>query len=555
MPRELEALYQDMWRRLNDDEPIYRRKAAEYFRLAMATGFSMDNVNWATYSDQVKQLDLGLGQPVLLGFMITRGLDEGKVLDSDETSLSYLQQQLELIKTDINNRCAGLLELQNLPALENGIEHPFYCKLLTRVKFMHRTAYDFMRDTVDGQKILSHAPDSLGNVNIRWVRLWLDSARICYQLGTSSWDVSYPIKFLVAESSGIRRLRANRAQITSILTILETLYDKGVLSYGHLAPCLPKVPLGSILAEHRQFHDFVLSRTAAGGKRQATEILRNLRFAELIKHHQPPDIAEGLITMGADPVAMGFVKHPTPVYGTHPFFRWGSALTELLLQNANIHSPISTHSPSRSSTTISKWLAAMNPSMSTLDTTVLLVVDFDLIDKPDFTRLARFEAVLALPAAGHRLVMQMELRHLVSFLVQATEKHSQFGSSGQTASKMPVALPLFVLFMANNIEAQGKLYRILDPDIFLKAKPSTILLGNDLQPVHTRTTYLESLLKDPQIAQQVDLISTIYDISQGSNTSAVGSVAEAVEFDSIRGMNEEVFNSMKLRNFTIGRRS
>lgn len=146
----LEALYKDMWDRLNEDKKLYRSEAALIFNHMIALG------------NQPSVLEVML----LLDEELRRKHLEAGIIPSN----SDLAQKCQLVERRIPVRCAGLLEVLRCWDLEEYPDPPrtrirtpdqlaelstFYS---THITFIHRTAGDFLMGTEAGHQIQSHHP-------------------------------------------------------------------------------------------------------------------------------------------------------------------------------------------------------------------------------------------------------------------------------------------------------------------------------------------------------------------------------------------------------------
>lgn len=157
LPPKMELLYEHMWRSLNGDEYLesYRRQAAEC--LAFHQIFPMTVLELAVALDDDLQ----------------HKLIEG-VQNSSEVKL--LLEKCAAIGDLLKTRCAGLLEIPSHDSahpsnslsrnrltlsVKQSQDEEALLKSLTRIgameiNFIHRSAKDFLLDTVKGQQILQH---------------------------------------------------------------------------------------------------------------------------------------------------------------------------------------------------------------------------------------------------------------------------------------------------------------------------------------------------------------------------------------------------------------
>lgn len=123
LPNDLNTLYQQMWRRLNDSEPVYRETAARYFNLMLEC---VDNRSLI----QTKSL-------LLLALALNPPLAAAVVTEDIESWAGELDRECERISVRLPIRCAGLLEVS-----ADGT-----------VTLIHRSAQEFLMNTPEGQRI------------------------------------------------------------------------------------------------------------------------------------------------------------------------------------------------------------------------------------------------------------------------------------------------------------------------------------------------------------------------------------------------------------------
>ncbi|KAJ9608949.1 hypothetical protein H2200_006720 [Cladophialophora chaetospira] len=145
LPNDLFALYKDIWSRLNEDEPLYHRAAAEYVNLVLTAN--------SIYSRRLSLLEVmsALGKADQRHYLFAGG----------NPSYSDCQTQCERFGREMLARTAGLLELttKSRPLLWSkdafwdairGGYGPFL-----QIDFIHRSAYEFLTSTEEGRHIRS----------------------------------------------------------------------------------------------------------------------------------------------------------------------------------------------------------------------------------------------------------------------------------------------------------------------------------------------------------------------------------------------------------------
>lgn len=150
LPEKLIELYRHMWNRLNDDQAIYRTEAAAYFRFMLG---------WPSLTN---------GEPItVLKMTIVGNMTslQRRVLELEEDlPLSKFLKLCQATENRLASRCAGLLEVnahddecffsyQERHSPQERLQLQQYSRKY--VSFIHRTAYDFLRETPDGKGIMS----------------------------------------------------------------------------------------------------------------------------------------------------------------------------------------------------------------------------------------------------------------------------------------------------------------------------------------------------------------------------------------------------------------
>ena len=152
MPGEMQQLYLQMWKRLNGDEDRYREEAVMYFSY-----MSLDS-NDFSFSISVFELMVALD----------RRLQDTYIRDIVPQDAAGLARRCETLESRILTRCAGILEIvDGSQQADNGVRETlrdydalteYHCK---KVKYLHRTARDFVSTTKDGQDLFGKPKESL----------------------------------------------------------------------------------------------------------------------------------------------------------------------------------------------------------------------------------------------------------------------------------------------------------------------------------------------------------------------------------------------------------
>ncbi|KAL8961140.1 MAG: hypothetical protein Q9183_005353, partial [Haloplaca sp. 2 TL-2023] len=151
LPKGMYELYLNMWNRLNEDQDRYRQEAATYF------------------SYQRLEEDM---RPSLLELLIVLNphMQEELVDKLKPQDPSVLDRQCKVLKTHILTRCAGLLEIIPpgtaaeaiwLASEESEVNIVLRSHNLTQIKFLHRTARDFVLGTAEGQMLFTGPQEAI----------------------------------------------------------------------------------------------------------------------------------------------------------------------------------------------------------------------------------------------------------------------------------------------------------------------------------------------------------------------------------------------------------
>ncbi|KAL9023859.1 MAG: hypothetical protein Q9196_006926, partial [Gyalolechia fulgens] len=156
LPSGMSQLYSQMWNRLNEDQQRYRDEAATYFSYERF------------YPLSVFELLVALDSTLQSNY-----LDDLEVQDA-----APLAKQCQRLTARILSRCAGMLEIVPYKGFDGSAESrrlatidstdekinpedtlDFHHK--SKIKFLHRTAREFLLGTVDGKAIVGEPVDSL----------------------------------------------------------------------------------------------------------------------------------------------------------------------------------------------------------------------------------------------------------------------------------------------------------------------------------------------------------------------------------------------------------
>ncbi|KAH7139971.1 hypothetical protein B0J13DRAFT_558726 [Dactylonectria estremocensis] len=313
LPRELKDLYADMWRRLNGENSVYRETAARYLRYAVTDKRGMRVLTKENSS-------FLMVRPTLLEVTLAERASHGECLTpkANDSSLTDLKLLCETTAKNIPTRCAGLLQLSEgafaankakaIPSLDD-------IRIFTQeMKFIHRTAHDFLMETEAGQDILKHkhVPSLSVHTDVTLVKSMLCVASILHKESNLVAEV-HQVTTAIAETA--RKGGVDKSDITTMLSIGLELWQDGVIS-PHRNMWKPSQQFLSILvAEYSLFDDFVLSilGQADSSSTIITDTLRDIcamaaAGREPVASRPPIKMMQKLMSMGADPHAIGMWK-------------------------------------------------------------------------------------------------------------------------------------------------------------------------------------------------------------------------------------------------------
>lgn len=284
LPRALNDFYKDMWERLDDDCNLYRESAALYFKLKIAAD-----------ENQLKCLKDGWSilEMMLASFAKDRwGLAERPVI-----SASQLAEECVEFQRRVGVRCAGLLILYgespvtSIKSRVRATESALLEYTDTRVgfAFIHRSAHDFLVDTVEGQNILNHGGMSPEDINIRIVSGSLSAAGLLRMVfGKAETSVPKALKIYLHDLSNLADVR--HTDVGDLVSLCYQLYRSSDLMSIHWderptraaaffgdAVCYPKL--------NRYYTSIIEKQLVGGGIRSAilVSVARDLQLDPLIE--------------------------------------------------------------------------------------------------------------------------------------------------------------------------------------------------------------------------------------------------------------------------------
>ncbi|EKJ71649.1 hypothetical protein FPSE_08095 [Fusarium pseudograminearum CS3096] len=292
LPEKLEDLYYDMWKRLGEDEPLYRKSAATYLRLMVGFKTMMEDAD-IQYCPAFGALHI-----IKMVFATRTDIQRTLTMFTDDTDYKMVNSLCETTTNQIHTNCAGLLEVH--PPSYPSDDHDPVPKMNGTVEFVHRTAYDFIVGTEAGQKIISYSGMSDCEVEVLLYYSGLYWQRILYPVHKLRMSTLHLVKGL-PRLLGLKGPEDNIQKIEGLCCAIRTFYDNEFLASG--LGRWPRPPFASILATVRPIFDWEVEHMDPDS---ATSVLQNIPWHKL-KWDESNDIPVSglrrLLSQGADPDA------------------------------------------------------------------------------------------------------------------------------------------------------------------------------------------------------------------------------------------------------------
>lgn len=178
LPGDLISLYQDMWKRASEDDPLeYRQTAALYFRLLLT--HREKGALFMRYFDNFAVLPFMLASTSTADHILQAGDQTHQRIPKD-----VMLQKCKEVERKVDDYCFGLVEIGpesrhgQLPKV-TGMYGFYYDDLIpfaesrSTLRFIHRTAHDFLLDTEEGKAILSFNAASKMSLETRLIKAYL----------------------------------------------------------------------------------------------------------------------------------------------------------------------------------------------------------------------------------------------------------------------------------------------------------------------------------------------------------------------------------------------
>ncbi|KAL6915455.1 hypothetical protein FSHL1_006905 [Fusarium sambucinum] len=298
LPEKLEDMYYDMWKRLGEDEPLYRNSAARYMRFMVGFQSMKTKRAYALCPGFDKSSQL-----TVIRMACASRPDVRRTLTTltEEVDYDMLDALCESVENTILTNCAGLLEAYPSPHL--SFFHNPLSKMTRRIEFVHRTAYDFLINTEAGRKILSNSEMSGCEVEVLMFDGFLCLLRILHH----AFDGRYPStqvvemlpRFLTLQDS-----ESDKEKVKDLWTTIRSFYVNGILANNYDYYQWPPSPFASATATLGTIFDLEVKDMNSN---MATSVLQNIPW-HIIRWDErsavPMSGLRMLLSQGADPTAV-----------------------------------------------------------------------------------------------------------------------------------------------------------------------------------------------------------------------------------------------------------
>lgn len=320
LPTGLAELYRDMWDRLGEDQDIYQKEAASYFNLLITHRTLTEEYN------EIFDQGYPFSRPLtVLQIMFAQENElQLKFLDASyEPQLSELEEKCLYMAKSISIKTAGLLVTQERSKFSSSsklkAEYSQLDKYATReIEFIHRTLFDFLRDTQAGKTILSQAQADFVYAQLATTML----CRLRIQNTPTGPNHIRPIEGSLHYFRWfLNQLRKNNSLsnekvFLTLLSTYETLFECSLIPWDRRPKGYPRPCFDILLLDDPVFNSFIKQRLESKGAPYASCVLRESMFISAKTVRRPNDLRIGVLDFlcksGADINSTGACLYEPP---------------------------------------------------------------------------------------------------------------------------------------------------------------------------------------------------------------------------------------------------
>lgn len=229
MPGDLVALYKDMWSRSNDDRDIYQKTASWFFNIIFAAEYADEFGNSQTLpcmrhmSVSIFEL-MAATDPAVLDQFLDR---------SEELSTTEIDRRCSHIEKVVETRSAGLLEVSSEFVVEQALSQQGQDASVVHhadmtVRFIHRTARDYLLDSEDGRNLWQTTEICTNEARTRLIRACLLRCHI-WQFSKPTWRFGRRNELVSFLKSAACGTGGDDSPPTGLLSAIERTYESGKL--------------------------------------------------------------------------------------------------------------------------------------------------------------------------------------------------------------------------------------------------------------------------------------------------------------------------------------
>lgn len=183
LPGDLISLYNDMWKRAGKDDPLsYRQTAALYFRLLLT--HREKGSLFRDFFDSFEILPFMLASTSTADCILQAGDQTPQRIPND-----VMLQRCRDVERQVDDYCFGLVEVgpRSIPVQRPriaGMYGRYYDDLIpftdssSVVRFIHRTAHDFLVNTEEGKEILDFSTSSQMSLETCIIKAYLAETQL-----------------------------------------------------------------------------------------------------------------------------------------------------------------------------------------------------------------------------------------------------------------------------------------------------------------------------------------------------------------------------------------
>ncbi|KAL6809572.1 hypothetical protein J3E69DRAFT_181937 [Trichoderma sp. SZMC 28015] len=319
LPSKLEELYADMWDRLGEDRHIYQKEAVRYFSILIMNQSLLEQYNKIHNSRGGMRFNWDLNS---LHLMLTT---------NEKVKKNMLDKSCSLSPSEISKSCADTVKSMSIKTAGflaitqskdfyefrhfrcRGEFEPLSKYLLGKVNFIHRTLFDFFKESEVGKAILAksqqHRTDvELGTIILCQLRT-MEPPRFRSK-GKMALTPNLPLHYfrwilfhLAAEDSALKN-----KEIMNLIYAASDLFEAGLLPWDYRPKWYPYPSFDLLLMSNPVFKGYIQSNVKEKGGTHATCLLREFMSSQVFIFEDTQytfDRQDLILSLGGDINSLG----------------------------------------------------------------------------------------------------------------------------------------------------------------------------------------------------------------------------------------------------------